>query len=312
MTRDRGALYWLRRLTTGWAMAVWLAGLAGCEPPPPAPQVFLSRHDVLAAYNARAEAIARLWSRCQVQVRMPKFNDDPADPKVTGYDTYSADGLFVFAKPRNLVLQGKAPFVGPVFGLHSNDQEYWFWVKPEVSTEYKGRYGGRGEDRFVMRPDRLLEALGVFAVPTDGRVMFRRDERTDVIQVLAESPPPNDPGGGFSSRYVAKEIHLDRLEHDPVQVRLFSPSGDPVVISRLEGYQEIDGQRVPTRLTFRFLLIEPARSETTVTLKLKQVSLTKEIKPAAFAYRPPPVEHFVDLDAEAPVDEGESPGDSAE
>ena len=311
MNRDRGALHWLGRLMLSGAVAVCLAGLAGCEPPELQPQEFLSRRDVLTMYNARAEAITKLWSKCHIDVRMPKFNDDPADPKVTGYDTYSADGHFVFTKPRNLVLQGEALFVGPVFGLHSNDQEYWFWVKPEVSTEYKGRYGGRGEGRFVMRPDRLLEALGVFAVPTDGRVMFRRDERTDVIEVLAESPP-NDPGGGFSALYVAKEIHLDRLEHDPVQVRLFSPSGDPVVISRLEGYQEIDGQRVPTRLTFRFLLIMPARSETTVALKLKQVSLTKKLKPKAFAYSPSPVEHFVDLDAEDASDEGESSGDSSE
>ena len=311
MNRDRDLLRWVRPLAACLALPVCLANLAGCKPEVK-PQVFLSRHDVLATYNARAEAIPRLWSRCQVDVRVPKFNDDPADAKVTGYDNYSADGHFIFSKPRNLLLQGKAPFVGPVFGLHSNDREYWFWVKPEVSTEYKGRYGGRGEGRFVMRPDRLLEALGVFAVPADGRVIFRRDERTDVIEVLAEWPPPDDPGGGFSSLYVAKEIHLDRVKHDPVQVRLFSPSGDPVVISRLEGYQEIDGQRVPTRLTFRFLLVVPARSETTVALKLKQVSLTKEIKSAAFAYRPPPVEHHEDLDREDASDEGESSGDSAE
>jgi len=311
MNRDRDLLRWVRPLAACLALPVCLANLAGCKPEVK-PQEFLSRGDLLSKYNARAEAIARLWSRCHIAVRMPKFNDHTAGAKVIGYDNYSADGHFIFAKPRNLLLQGKAPFIGPVFGLHSNDQEYWFWVKPEVSTEYKGRYGGRGEDRLVMRPDRLLEALGVFAVPADGRVMFRRDERTDVIEVLAESPPPKDPGGGFSSLYVAKEIHLDRLEHDPVQVRLFSPSGDPVVISRLEGYQEIDGQRVPTRLTFRFLLIVPARSETTVTLKLKQVSLTKEIRPKAFAYHPPPVEHHEDLDREDVGDEGESSGDSAE
>ncbi|NIA20736.1 MAG: hypothetical protein GWP05_01940 [Anaerolineaceae bacterium] len=311
MNRERGVRHWLGRLMLSGAMAACLVGLAGCKPDLQ-PQEFLSRRDVLAIYNARAAAITRLWSKCRIEVRMPKFNADPADPRVTGYDTYSADGHFVFTKPRNLFLQGKAPFVGPVFGLHSNDRDYWFWVKPKDSVEYRGRYGGPGQDKLFLRPDRLLEALGLFAVPADGRAMFRRDDEADVIQVLAKSPPQNDLGQGFSSLYVAKEIHLDRFKHDPVEVRLLSPSGDPLVISQLEDYREIDGRRVPTRLTFRFLFAVPARSEATVTLKLKRVSLTKEINPRLFVYNPSPVEHFVDLDAEDHGDKDKSADDSAE
>jgi hypothetical protein len=268
-----------------------VAALAGCKPEV-RPQVFLSRHEVLSQYNARAEAIRRLWSRCHIEVDMPKFDDDA----VAGRQAYSADGHFIFDKPQSLLLQGKAPFVGAVFGLHSNDTEYWFWVKPQTSTEWKGRHDGPGRDRLVLRPDRLLEALGMFAVPTDGRAVFRRDADTDVIQVLAESPLPSEAQGGFSPLYVAQEVHLDRYEHDPISVRLLSPSGEPIVVSTLSDYREVDGQRVPTTLVFRFLMFRPVRSETVITLKLKDATLTKELSAAAFAYRESPVETRIDVD----------------
>ncbi len=149
-------------------------------------------------------------------------------------------------------------------------------------------------------------------MPADGRALFRRDDETDVIQFLAESPLLTDMSEGFSSLYVFQEIHLDRLKHDPLEVRLFNISGDPIVVSRLEDYKEIDGQRIPMKLTFRFLRTHPTRAETTVTLKLKRVSLTKEINPALFAYHAPPVERHEDLDSEEPGDEDESTDDSAE
>jgi hypothetical protein len=270
------------------------AASAGCKPPVQ-PQQFLSRHAVLSSYNARAESIQRLWSRCHIVVDMPKFDD--AGTSVTGRESYAADGHFIFDKPRNLLLQGKAPFVGAVFGLHSNDQQYWFWVKPKTSTEWKGRHGGPGQERLLLRPDRLLETLGMFAVPTDGRAMFRRDPDTDVIQVVAESPLPSDAHGGFASMCVVQEIHLDRYKHDPVSVRLLDPSGEPIVVSTLSNYREVEGVRVPGTLVFRFLLLDPVRNETVVTLDLKDITLTKELPSSAFAYREPPVDAHVDVDA---------------
>lgn len=293
VSRHRDRCAWRRVVAAAVVVACGAATLAGCKPPVP-PQQFLSRHAVLSGYNARAESIQRLWSRCHIAVDMPKFDD--AGALVTGRESYSADGHFVFDKPRNLLLQGKAPFVGAVFGLHSNDEQYWFWVKPKTSTEWKGRHGGSGQDRLLLRPDRLLETLGMFAVPADGRAMFRRDPDTDVIQVVAASPLPVEAHGGFASTCVVQEIHLDRYKHDPVSVRLLDPSGEPIVVSTLSDYREVDGVRVPGKLVFRFLLLHPVRNETVVTLDLKDTTLTKELPSSAFAYREPPVDAHVDVD----------------
>jgi len=294
VSRHRDRRTWRRFVAAALVAGCVAAASAGCKPPVQ-PQQFLSRHAVLSSYNARAESIQRLWSRCHIVVDMPKFDD--AGTSVTGRESYAADGHFIFDKPRNLLLQGKAPFVGAVFGLHSNDQQYWFWVKPKTSTEWKGRPGGPGQERLLLRPDRLLETLGMFAVPTDGRAMFRRDPDTDVIQVVAESPLPSDAHGGFASMCVVQEIHLDRYKHDPVSVRLLDPSGEPIVVSTLSNYREVEGVRVPGTLVFRFLLLDPVRNETVVTLDLKDITLTKELPSSAFAYREPPVDAHVDVDA---------------
>jgi len=294
VSRHRDRRTWRRFVAAALVAGCVAAASAGCKPPVQ-PQQFLSRHAVLSSYNARAESIQRLWSRCHIVVDMPKFDD--AGTSVTGRESYAADGHFIFDKPRNLLLQGKAPFVGAVFGLHSNDQQYWFWVKPKTSTEWKGRHGGPGQERLLLRPDRLLETLGMFAVPTDGRAMFRRDPDTDVIQVVAESPLPSDAHGGFASMCVVQEIHLDRYKHDPVSVRLLDPSGEPIVVSTLSNYREVEGVRVPGTLVFRFLLLDPVRNETVVTLDLKDITLTKELPSSAFAYREPPVDAHVDVDA---------------
>ena len=114
VSRHRDRCAWRRVVAAAVVVACGAATLAGCKPPVP-PQQFLSRHAVLSGYNARAESIQRLWSRCHIAVDMPKFDD--AGALVTGRESYSADGHFVFDKPRNLLLQGKAPFVGAVFGL---------------------------------------------------------------------------------------------------------------------------------------------------------------------------------------------------
>jgi hypothetical protein len=275
--------------------------LGGCPPPPltilPPPE-FLPSKTLVANYNTRADAIGKLWSKCHIEIRIPTFESGKpqAEARVTGSKSYALDGNFILRKPRDLYLEGRTLLPPtPVFGLFSNSERYWLWVKPDVSTEWSGRYDGPGASKFFMRPDRLLQAMGLLPLPTDGPVLFCRNDTHDELIVIAKSPDASPEGLGHS--YIAEEIYLNRSTHLPDEVRLYNDAGDPVIISTLSDYAEVDGQQVPRRIVARFIQPTGPRAESTVTLELSSISLTKEVKDAAFAYRPADVDHRVDLDA---------------
>jgi len=284
-----------RGVPAALALLAALAVLAGCKPVEPPVEETLPRATLVERYNARAETIKSLWSRCHVEARVPKF-DRQGRPIKGRYEAWPADGNFILRKPRDLFLEGRF-FSDPVFGLHSNSEMYWFWVKPEASVEYHGRHDGPGAKRFPLRPDYLLDTLGVFPVTTDLSA-FRRGDQYDVIQVMdvdVARPAPNKHPEQVAVRLsVRQEIFLERVHHDPMEVRLYDGEGEVLVVSRLEDYREVEGVRVPTRLVYRFV---PA--DATFTLTLKDISLSKPLKDAAFARRPAPVAHTRDLDAEA-------------
>ncbi len=273
--------------------------LGGCpQTPPVKPTEILPRETLAANYNARAEAIQKLWSKCHIEIRIPTFESGQptADARVTGSKSYALDGNFIFRKPHDLYLEGRTLLPPtPVFGLFSNSEKYWLWVKPDVSTEWSGSYGGPGASKFFMRPDRLLEALAVFPLPTDVAAGFRRDDSRDVFFLLCPggTPAPGRPGGSC----LAEEIYLNRGTHLPEEVRLYNAAGDPVIVSTLGDYTEVDGQQVPRHIVARFIEPSSRRAESTVTLELSNLSLTKEVKDAAFQYRAADVDRRVDLDA---------------
>jgi len=271
--------------------------LPGCPPPkPPEPEI-LPRASLVERYNARAAAIQKLWARCRIEARVPKM--DKHGRAVQGrYDVWSLDGNFLLRKPRDLALVGRA-LTDPVFGLYSNSQMYWFWVKPGGSTEYHGRYDGPGAGTFPIRPDYLLETLAIFPVASDVGY-FRRGDEFDFLETMGIDVRQSRAGSPDEAALVVwlrQEVALERVHHDPVEVRLYDTEGEPLVISRLLDYQEVDGQRLPMKLVYRFV-----PTDTTFTLWLKDVSLTKEMKDAWFEYRPAPeVKQHVDLDESPPV-----------
>jgi len=295
--------------------AVWLAAVAMCgsllsgcnDNKNLAPDEILPRASLVDLYNSRAEAIQKLKAKCHVEARMPRM-DDQGRPVQGKYDTWSLDGNLLLRKPRDLYLVGRA-LSDPMFGLHSNRETYWFWVKPRASVEYVGRYDGAGAEQFLIRPDYLLRTLGIFPVPAD-LWAFRRGDRRDVLQLMAVEVPDAPPGAGRQVKvmlYLVQEVYLERVHHDPVEVRLYDKRGERIVVSHLEDYQVVDGQRVPTRLTCHFV---PA--DATFKLSLSKVSLTAEIKDAVFDHdtvTPPSLKNHINLDApQTTGDTGPAPG----
>ena len=283
--------------------------LPGCPPKTEAVQELLPRDILIARYNLRAETISMMRAKCHIEARLTKL-DDTGKPVKGKVDTYSVDGNLLLRKPRDLYLVGKA-FIGEeVFGLHSNNEKYWWWVKVGEPSEYVGRHGGPGAEMFPVRPDLLLEALAIYPLPGDMRV-FKRGDQFDVIQTQGVELDPASGEGATGGQvrvlpYLMQEISLERVHHDPVEVRLYRKDGEPLLVARLENYQDVpsriedekvtETQRMPMKIVYRFVPID-----WTFTLELTDVSLTREIKPAVFEYHTKGFLHTVDIDAEAVI-----------
>lgn len=268
----------------------------GCPPPDAAEPLGeeLPRDELLREFNARARRLDRLRTDCRITLRYPK-TDDRGESIPEKYEQHGADGDLLFRKPRDLYLVGRV-LGSELFGLHSNSGEYWFWIKPEVSTEYYGRYGGPAARGFALRPDRLLLALGIFELQRDDGAMFVRGDTFDRIYRFRALPGAGDPAGPGVSHYVEEQIVLERVHHDPVEVRLYDPEGERLVVSELSDYREVEGVRVPHRIHLRFV---PEDATMTLELKRGDVELPAELNDRIFAYREPPVDRHVDLDAQA-------------
>lgn len=296
----------LTRATYLLALVLAAVALPGCPKLPEGVPEILPRDALIARYNLRAKSIGMLRAKCHLEARLTKL-DDQGKPIKDKVDTYSLDGNLLLRKPRDLYLVGKA-FSDEMFGLHSNAERYWWWVKPGEPVEYVGRHGGPGADLFPVRPDLLIEALAIYPLPEDMRI-FKRGDQFDVIQTQGVEL---EPSGGEAAPvgqvkvlpYLVQEISLERVHHDPVEVRIYRQDGEPLLIARLENYQEVasriegdkqtETQRVPMKIVYRFVPID-----WTFTLDLSEVSLTREIKPAVFEYRTKGFDRTIDLDAEA-------------
>lgn len=257
----------------------------------------LPRGEVVYRYNRRARLIETLKAKAHVEARFPKMDSD-GRPIEGQYDTWSLDGNLLLRKPRDLYLVGRA-FTDPQFGLHSNDTMYWLWIKPEASTEYRGAYGGPGAERFVMRPDYLLQSLAIYPLPED-MWTFRRDDARDALVIIGidvPAMPESDPAAATVMPWIRQETYLDHIEHDPREVRLYDKRGELLVVSTLNGYRAVSGVRLPTELEYRFI---PA--DATFRLQLKDVELNEPIKDGVFDHDrvTPELQHVIDLDAPEP------------
>jgi hypothetical protein len=278
------------------ALAVAAALLlgAGCEtarrsgPAVVLPEPTLA--ELVAAHNAWAESIQRIWSRAKIGLVLP---EEAGSEKRARYDM---DGHLFLEKPDRMLLSGKVLGFGEVFRVGLNPERFWLWVGLKVNTVWYGARGGPGESRAVIAPEALMKALGVFPVdvgPRDRAAL----EFHGLHAVLTET--------AVGSRRLVRRVWFDRITNRPARIDLFDSRGERILMAELLAYEPVGGADLCTTYRVRFR----GEEEVDLTLRLEKTRLDKSLNPRIFEYRVPPGARERDLDRPPDLSRSGAPGE---
>jgi hypothetical protein len=182
---------------------------------------------VVSAINANNEKIPTLWATLNYSVTI---ND-----KGSVHSVSSDDGVLLYSHPGSFRLVGKKEFVGNVFDIGSNDQQYWLEVIPGTNAMWWGTYAdlarvNSADLPIPIRPDLVMEVLGVGTINTDFNVppvpAMRYDGVADAYVFVFNIKAPD--------RWLAeKEVWYDRVSLRPRRVILYDANGRPVLVADL-------------------------------------------------------------------------------
>lgn len=183
--------------------------------------------EVVSRINANNQKIPSLWATLNYSVTI---NDHGQVHTVS-----SDDGVLLYQRPSHFRLVGKKEFVGTVFDLGTNGQEFWLEVVPGTNRMWWGTYADLermplAELPIPIRPQDVLEVLGVGTIDTNFLAqpvsVMRYDNPADAYVFLFAY--------SGRDRWVAlKEVWYDRTALRPRRVVLYDPDGRPVVAAQL-------------------------------------------------------------------------------
>lgn len=260
-----------------------LAAVTGCppeqHPPMPAqPVQSLTRDAAIAKVNANNSRIGPAI-RCRSVAADIRIKDDSGQRR-----QFMLEGPLVFLKPRSLYFDLRQ-FGSTAVRVGSNDTEYWLWIKPERDTLWWGEY-----DRLTrlppsaipIRPDRLIEALGLSDLPATsdifGSPMYRvTDEWNQVIFFAMDLT---------GQAVIEREYYLDRRPPFLARMIVFrNREGREVMIAHLDDYQPAtnDGTvQMPGRIRVQWPL-----QESSMDMRVHRWENNVSIAPDAAAFRRP-------------------------
>jgi hypothetical protein len=226
--------------STRLALPLFLAAAcaAGCRTGtlsnlnPAAPKVFGApkekASELLAEHNKNAERIARFEAR----------------PSITVWEGnrsgHSVNGTLAVERPRNFKLKLKQSVLGDVADIGSNDQEFWYWIRPGDDSTPKAIYFCRYEDAAsgsvpsTFQPDWMIEALGFRPFTPEEMDAMTVKEGKDpgtVVLTLKGSTSQHDN--------YTREIVLSEADHRIREQRIYAPDGKKLAQAVVKGLQEI-------------------------------------------------------------------------
>jgi hypothetical protein len=211
------------------------------------PSETLSLAELVAALNERSAQIESLYLEGSLssgaggfEARLREGRDQP-ERFVNGEITA------MYLAPNRLRLRGNKDIAGLVFDLGTDGERFWMHL-PTEGQLYYGTFAGLDPEaarQLPIRPDRVLEVLGVSPIDTDLLAapvpMLRYNPDSDVY-MLTWAEPLDGPPPRWS---VVKEVWYDRETLLPRVVILFDEGGDPVVRAYLSQHQPIGGEDGP-------------------------------------------------------------------
>lgn len=145
--------------------------VCGCEPkrrpmtslpaPPPEPEEVST---VVDRVNANADRMPDdvMLKSSYVEIQAGLIDEDGKET------SYEGDGSLYFVKPNYLHLTFKHGLAGRMAEIGSDGERYWLWYK-ETKKVWWGKYKHLDKPRLrdmPIRPDQLIEALGVTRLPS--------------------------------------------------------------------------------------------------------------------------------------------------
>src|SRR5688500_10482539 len=159
----------------------------------------------------------------------------------------SGDGTIMYRSPQELLFKASAPGVD-LFEVGCNPNEYWLSIPYErVDTMWWGRFKHLGKEcakPIPIRPDLILEVLGVFQINPDFTqspipTMRFVNESDAYVMTWIRRADGND-------RFIAvKEVWYDRRTKRPRRVLLYDENGRVLLRANLSNHEPVEIESSP-------------------------------------------------------------------
>lgn len=199
--------------------------------------------EVVEAINQNNRKLPTLWMRHNLRAVI-------IDPEQRGDrgTKISGDGYIIYRSPRELLFRASAPGVN-LFELGANPDEYWLAIPYEkIDTMWWGHFRHLGKPcakPIPIRPDLILEVLGVFQINPDftqppvPTMRFVNEADAYVLTWIRREPQRED-------RYVVvKEVWYDRQTKRPRRVLLYDEHGRVLLRASLSNHEPVEIDGVP-------------------------------------------------------------------
>lgn len=193
---------------------------------------------IVEKINRNNQALPTLWSRGSFEAYLaegPRKNGQAQRLRFL-----NGDVRLLYRQPVEFRLVADKDIAGRIFDIGTNEDRFWLIAKGDIDTMWWGSFDeftGLGTDEMPIRPDLLLEVLGVGPVNPDltrqpvPTLRFNND--VDVYMLTWNVRAPD--------RWLAqKEVWYDRQTLLPKKVLLFDEHGRVVLRGDLLNHRPVD------------------------------------------------------------------------